>query len=261
LFSHCRRLFNWVIGRNVYGISASPCDRLKPREVAGPKASRKRVLSDNELRAFWRATAELGYPDREFFRVLLLTGQRKSEVSDAPWSEFDLDAKLWIIPAPRMKMDDAHIVPLSPEMLDLLRSLPRFRRGDYVFSSSHGAKPISGFSGRKARLDAAMTAQLRELARAGGDENWASIELAPFVVHDLRRTMRSHLSALPIDDIVRELIIAHAKPGLHRTYDLHRYTDEKRHGLELWAKRLLSIVEAPERDNIVTLRKPVRPGV
>jgi len=65
---------------------------------------------------------------------------------------------------------------------------------------------------------------------------------APWVVHDLRRTMRTHLSALPIDDRVRELVIAHRQTGLHAIYDQHAYTDEKRHALELWTTRLHSIV-------------------
>ena len=63
-----------------------------------------------------------------------------------------------------------------------------------------------------------------------------------FVLHDIRRTMRSHLSALPIEQHVRELVISHAQPGLHRIYDQYAYLDEKRHALELWAARLRGIV-------------------
>jgi hypothetical protein len=57
--------------------------------------------------------------------------------------------------------------------------------------------------------------------------------------------VRTHLSALPVEDLVRELVIAHAKPGLHRIYDRHGYQDEKRRCLELWEARLLPIVEPP----------------
>jgi integrase len=72
--------------------------------------------------------------------------------------------------------------------------------------------------------------------------------VAGWVIHDLRRTMRTHLSALPVQDLVRELVIAHAKPGLHKVYDQHAYQDEKRQCLELWEKRLLTIVEPPTDD-------------
>ena len=66
--------------------------------------------------------------------------------------------------------------------------------------------------------------------------------VADWKIHDLRRTMRTGLSALPVEDLVRELVIAHAKPGLHQVYDLHTYQDEKRRCLELWVHRLLSTV-------------------
>ena len=80
------------------------------------------------------------------------------------------------------------------------------------------------------------------------------VTLKPYVLHDIRRTMRTHLSALPVPDLVRELVIGHTKPGLHKVYDQHAYLDEKRHALELWAKRLRTIVE-PTPDNVVTLRR------
>src|SRR6516164_1471007 len=111
-----RRLFSWAIDQHVYGLEASPCDRLKPKAIIGKKVFRKRVLDNDELRAFWRATARLGYPYGPLFRVLALCGQRKSEVAEARWSEFDLDHKLWTIPAARMKADAAHIVPLTDDV-------------------------------------------------------------------------------------------------------------------------------------------------
>jgi hypothetical protein len=65
--------------------------------------------------------------------------------------------------------------------------------------------------------------------------------------------MRTHLSALPVPDLVRELVIAHAKPGLHKVYDQQAYENEKRHCLELWEGRLLLIAEQPKGDNVVRL--------
>ena len=64
--------------------------------------------------------------------------------------------------------------------------------------------------------------------------------------------MRTQLSALPIPDLVRELVIAHTKPGLHKVYDQHAYLDEKRRALDLWAARLRSIVEPPPA-NVIRL--------
>jgi integrase len=231
LLGHVRTLFNWAIARGIYGLDRSPCDRLRPATVIGKKLARRRVLDDDELRAFWRATQRLGYPYGSLFRMLALTGQRKSEVGEARWREFDFNRKLWTIPAERMKADAAHVVPLTDDVIAILKSLPRFNKGDHLFSSDFGAKPVNGFSKAKLRLDKAMAAELGE-------------EPKPFVIHDIRRTMRTGLSALPVPDLVRELVIAHTKPGLHKVYDQFAYFDEKRHALKLWAARLRGIVIA-----------------
>ena len=119
--------------------------------------------------------------------------------------------------------------------------LPRFQRGEYLFSTTFGKSPVNGFSKAKVALDKAMAAGL------------GVAKVDPFVIHDIRRSMRTGLSALPVPDLVRELVIGHAKPGLHKVYDQHRYTDEKRHALELWAKRLRDIIE-PAPANVVELQ-------
>jgi integrase len=240
LLGHVRTLFNWAIGRGVYGIDRSPCDRLKPKTVIGKKLARQRVLNDDEIRALWAATDILGYPYGALFRLLLVTGQRKSEVAEASWSEFDLVKKLWTIPPIRMKANAAHEVPLSDEAIKILDSLPSFKKPNFLFSTTFGAKPVNGFSKAKDRLDREMLAHL-----PSPPPDW--------VLHDIRRTMRTGLSALPVPDLVRELVIAHTKPGLHKVYDQHSYCEEKRNALELWAARLRTIIEPP-RANVIQLR-------
>jgi len=236
-FGYLRGLFNWAIGTGEYGLDASPVERLQPAKLIGKREVRARVLTDDELRAVWNAAERMGYPYGQVFRLLILTGQREREVSEISRREIAFDKRLWSIPAARMKSDAAHEVPLAPTALGLLEALPRWQGGDFLFSTNAGAKPINGFSKAKARID-----------KLSGVVEWK--------IHDLRRTMRTHLSALPVQDLVRELVIAHAKPGLHKVYDQHAYQDEKRHCLELWEKRLMSIVgPAPESQNVVALRR------
>jgi len=97
-----------------------------------------------------------------------------------------------------------------------------------------------------------MLLTLKALARRHGDDP-SEIQLPHFVNHDIRRTVRSHLSRLKITEEAREAVLAHARPGIKGTYDLHDYLDEKREALELWAARLGEIVE-PKRDNVIKLR-------
>jgi len=194
----------------------------------------------------------MAYPYGPLFRLLALTGQRKSEVAEARWGEFDLGAGVWLIPRGRMKGDAPHVVPLTPEAVALLKALPRFESGDFLFSMTFGQKPVNGFSKAKDNLDKAMLAELRK--QAPDEKAREKIKFEPFVIHDIRRTVRTGLSALPVPDLVRELVIAHTKPGLHKVYDQYAYLDEKRHALELWTARLRSIIEAVPA-NVVQLRQ------
>jgi integrase len=245
LLSHARRLFNWAVDQQVYGLETSPCERLKPKAIIGAKKARERDLNDDELRAFWNATGRMDYPWGPMFRLLLLTGQRKTEASDAQWREFDLDKeRLWSVPAERFKSGVEHLVPLSDDARALLDGLwrPKYPKGDFVFSTTFGKKPVEGFSKAKSRLDGYMQEEL-------------GAEVPPWVIHDLRRTVRTRLSQLRVPYEVRELVIGHVKRGLTKTYDRYDFLDEKREALEMWARKLRSVVEPKlADDNVVPLR-------
>jgi integrase len=253
LLAYLSKLFNWAIVRDVYGLNASPITRGMAKDIIGAKKPRQRVLSGAELRELWRATEATPYPFGPFVRMLLVTGQRLREVANATRAEFDLDRALWTIPPGRMKGDAAHEVPLSPLALEILRSVPEDEKrprspGAHVFSTTGGKAPISGFSKAKIALDR-LLAETRAKAAVG--EEVAT--LPGWVFHDLRRTLRTNLSGLPVPDLVAELVIAHAKPGLHKVYDQHAYRDEKKRALDLWAAKLLLIVEGTGGKNVTNV--------
>jgi integrase len=243
VLGHARSLFNWAINRGAYGLETSPCDRIKASTLIGAKEARQRVLSDVELAALWKSTEALGYPFGPLYTLLLLTGSRKSEVSDAGWSEFDLKKKIWTVPPERFKSNASHLVPLSDQAVAILESLPRFTKGDHLFTSTYGEKPASGFSKAKARLDALMKEQLGTIA--------------PWVIHDIRRTVRTRLASLRVPDLVAEMVIGHGRKGLQRVYDQHTYEPEMREALELWAARLRDIVTPPP-ENVVRMKERAR---
>jgi integrase len=172
--------------------------------------------------------------------MLLLTGARHREVSEAPWSEMNLGKAIWTIDQARFKSNAEHVVPLTDDALALLNGLPRFRRGDHVFSTTFGEKPTVISDKIKNQIDRRMTEILGR-------------ELRPWKVHDLRRTARSHLSALKIPDHICEMVLGHGRTGIARVYDRHRYQDELREALMRWAARLRSIVE-PAPAKVVRLR-------
>ena len=125
LFGRAKSLWRWAIGCGAYGLTASPTDRLGSKALVGSKKSRTRALSDDELRCLWQALDAEQYPWQPLYKLLVMTGQRLSDVANASWPEFDLKQKLWTIPATRYKTGAAQIVPLNKEMLALLDTLPR----------------------------------------------------------------------------------------------------------------------------------------
>jgi integrase len=185
----------------------------------------------------------MGYPIGSLLQMLMLTGQRRSEVGEAQWREFDLRNQLWTVPPARFKSDAAHVVPLSSDVMVLLKTLPKWK-GDFLFSTTGGAKPVNGFSKAKAQLDRRMLLTLKALARKRGDDP-RNVLLAPFVLHDLRRTMRTRLSSLRIADTVAEQVIGHGRKGIQRVYDQHQYLPEMREALDRWATLLRGIVAQP----------------
>jgi integrase len=259
LLAYTKKLYNWAIARDLYGIETSPADRVFAKDVIGELQSRDRVLTDSEMRAVWQAAgAELGYPFGPFVRMLLLTGQRLREVAEMTWDEIDLDKALWTIPASRMKGEQSHEVPLSAAAMELLESLPRFdgpKNGPFVFTTTSGQRPVSGFSKTKQRLDGLILEGLRKAAIEAGEISPKLKAPSRWTFHDLRRSMRTQMSALPIPSDVAELVIAHKQRGIRSTYDLHRYLPEKNRALDLWATRLKEIVEPAPASNIVRLRE------
>jgi len=261
-------------------IAASPCASLDRRQLfKGAKIEhRQRVLDDDELHAFWRATGRLGYPAGPFYQLLLLTGVRLTELAHAQWSELHPElrrlireaaqtdervqwatvppeVKVLVVPRERFKSNAEHRVALSNDACAILAGLPR-SWCDYLFTVN-ATSPVWFGSKFKQRLDLRMLRTLRALVRMRGDDP-RSVTLAPWIVHDLRRVLRTNLSALDVEDHIAEMVLGHGRRGLQRTYDLYRYEPQIRAALEQWAARLRGIVEptpTPPRSaaNVVAL--------
>jgi len=198
----------------------SPADHVdKPRA----EAARERVLSMDETARVWRAAGLLGYPAGPWVRVLMLTGQRRSEVAGMRWPDVDLDAGTWTLTASHTKAKRSHLVPLPAAALAIIRELPRL--GEYVFATT-AKSPMRGFARDKAQLDQWLESRGEGLAE-------------PWRFHDLRRTAATHMVRLGFPEIVVTRILNHAVTGVTgKHYALHSYADEKRSALEAWAAEI-----------------------
>jgi integrase len=229
-----RVLFNWALSRGV--IEASPAAGVK---APGAETARERTLRENEMREVWRAADATAYPFGPFFRMLILTAQRRDEVAGMRWSEIDDPRALWTIPSERAKNGRAHEVPLSAAALEILRSLPRLDGSDLVFTTN-GRAAISGFSKAKARLDRASGIGLTDR------DEWR--------LHDLRRTVATFMAETGIAPHVVDKLLNHvsgAIRGVAAVYNRYGYTDERRRALDVWARRLAAIVDAEETGNVI----------
>ena len=221
--SSISKLFNWAADRGI--IEHNPIAGMK-KPV--PERSRDRILSDKELRAVWRSSAAEGYPFGVFTQVLIATGQRRSEVAEMRWSEIDFEKGIWTLPAERAKNKSLHVIPLPPVVTDLLQSVPRFLRSDYVFTTT-GTSPISGIGKYKERLTSA-----------------SKTDTIPWTIHDIRRTVATEMARLGIAPHIIEAVLNHKTgviSGVASIYNRYGYAEEKREALERWGDELTKIVQ------------------
>jgi integrase len=236
-FAQLRKMFRWAVSRGI--IERSPCDGI---DRPSAEKSRDRVLVADELRLVWRAAADLGFPFGPIVKLLVLTGQRRSEVGGMEWRELDLERGVWTIPASRSKNKRQHILPLSPQALAIIKAVPRFAGSKFVFSPGKAAP--SGFSRAKTRAD-------RLIAKMNGGE-----PLAPWILHDIRRSVASGLAELGINLPVIERLLNHISgsfAGVVGIYQRFNFADEMRAAMERWGRHVEALGTKEPGGNIVEL--------
>jgi integrase len=222
-----RLLLSWAIRENLIKRADNPASDM---EKNLPKKRKKdRVLSLDEARTVWRAASSAGYAFGTHVQLMLLTGCRAGEWAHSLWSWVDLKQKLLVIPAEAYKSDHVHVVPLVPEAMAILKNVPKGRNGEYILSSTEGAKPIWGIGKFfKTRLP-------REIIAHTG-----SALSAPFTSHDLRRTVATRLGeSLGVggEQLIKK-VLGHSDGSITAIYNRYGYVKEMRAGLEAWAREL-----------------------
>jgi integrase len=228
--AYLRKLYNWATPR--YRLTDSPCRGVS---APGKEQSRDRVLTDEELRRVWLAAGKIGYPFGDIVRLLILSGQRLTEVAQMEWSEIDLDAKLWTLPRGRVKNDKGHTVPLSAAAIAIIEQLPR--------------KDALLFNGRSGRMASGSVSRFKEkLDELSGVKGWR--------LHDLRRTTASGMAGLKIALPVIEKVLNHSSgtfKGVLGVYQRHTFAAEKAEALEAWGNFITSLIEG-KAANVVLMR-------
>ena len=246
--AHMRRLFNWAREREIIETNPAAGLRMPTAEV-----QRDRTLTDDEIRLFWEAAGDIGWPFGPMCKLLLVTAQRRSEVAGLRWSELKLADRQWIIPRERAKNDREHIVHLSDLAVEIIDGLPRFTRqetggegktggADLVFTTT-GKSAVSGFSKAKERMNARMFELLREERVREDDADEAAV--GEWTLHDLRRTATTGMARLNIAPHVVDRILNHVSGtirGVAAVYNRHAYLDERKAALEAWGRYVEALV-------------------
>jgi integrase len=232
VMAYGRACYRWAASRGT--VAVNPFVGIQ----VAPTNKRERVLEDDEIVALWRATEGPG-PFNAIVRVLLLTGQRLSEVAEMPWAELSPDRSTWTLPGERAKNHRANIIPLSRQAREIIEAQPQLNDNPFVFAGLKGQN-FRGFGRAKANLARAARIEKR------------------FTLHDLRRTVATNMQKLGVRLEVTEAVLNHAsgsRAGIVGVYQRHDWADEKRAALQAWADRLAAIVEGRlEPSNVVTLR-------
>lgn len=229
-----RRLYNWGIDCEM--VESNPAARIRPLVK---ETSSERVLSHDEIRAFWNALDRIpAAPESRFaLKLILATAQRPGEVVSLEWAEINAEEKIWNLPAQKSKNGRAHRIPLSGLALELLASLPH--DSNFVFPSRRnlGRHLTRAAIGRALRNG-------RELIKAD-----------PFAPHDLRRTAASRMAEMGIGRVTISKILNHTDRTITAVYDRWAYLPEMENALTAWGERLRAIVEGRDAAKIIPLSR------
>jgi integrase len=219
-FAAVKIFFRWAMRRHL--TKSNPAEGLQ----GPPKArSRERVLTESELREVLQKARAAGFPFGLVLELLILTGQRRSEIGSLEWSWIDTDKRTITLPASVTKNKREHTLPYGDMVAAILERIER--RGRFLFPGSKDANlPITGWSNFKAAFD-------------------KTCEVESWTLHDLRRTFATNLAALGIRIEVTEKLLNHVSGsfgGIVGVYQRHAYMDEMRAAIDLWEKRLDQII-------------------
>ncbi|ABY39371.1 tyrosine-type recombinase/integrase [Brucella suis] len=224
----CREImmlvFRWAIERGQK--IENPADLVRPSTIAKFEP-RDRALTPEEIGLMYQYMERIGTTPsiRAAAKLLLLTMVRKSELTNATWSEINFIDALWTIPKERMKRRNPHLVFLSRQVLEIFTALKTFAGGsEYVLPSRYDSDlPMSS-----ATLNQVLTLTYR-LAQKEGQS------LGKFGPHDLRRTASTLLHEAGYNTDWIEKCLAHEQKGVRAVYNKAEYRDQRRAMLQDWA--------------------------
>ncbi len=222
--------------RSVMNWHAARVDDYAPPIVRGMRRDdpharkRARILDDDEIRRLWAAANASG-AFGAFVKLALLTAQRRQKIASMRWTDVTIDGT-WNIPAEAREKGSGGALVLPEAAIQAIRSLPVISGNPYIFPGRGG-----GHSNAHHKLKRLIDKEA---------------QIAPWVIHDLRRTARSLMARAGVRRDVAERVLGHVIQGVEGTYDRHEYRDEKADALAKLAG-LIALILDPPAENVVPL--------
>ncbi len=238
-----RRMFDYAVKRHM--VEYNPASAFTLGDAGGKEESRDRWLNRDELVQLFEAmriTVGFGIENFLAAKLLLLLAVRKQELTAAKVAEFDLKKAVWTLPAERTKTGVAINIPLAAQAVECLRKLIELScSSDYLLPARK----------RQERMLPHIHENTLNVALSKVRANLG--DMPNFVIHDFRRTARTHLSALGVIPHIAERCLNHKVGGVEGIYDRHDYIDERREALTKWAA-FLECCETDKDWNVIPLR-------
>ena len=239
---YCKQLFNHAVKLDL--LQYNPAHAFSYKDAGGTEQARERALTEEELGVFLKTTKKhiKQFGQDNYLAVLLLVclGVRKSELCEAKWEEFDLDAAVWKLPAARSKTSVGIDIPLAPQVIEWLNELKvRACGSEYLFPSRRSSKsPHMGAD----TLNRAISKMFgREVRQSKHSKNLMG-DMEYFTVHDLRRTCRTLLAKLGTSSHVAERCLNHKLKGVESVYNQHDYFEERKAALSQLSEKVSSLI-------------------
>ena len=214
------QMFSFGVHRSI--VATNPVSLLfKP---GGKEHSSDRALSETECYAFLHGVDVVCVAAVRYhtLMVLWLTLIRRGSLAKAEWIEFNFERKEWRVPASHDKEKREHVVPLTDWAIQHLLALKTLSKGSrYVLPKQ-----------RKGKGERPCNAQIISRSVLRLRERFQVIGIAPFTPHDIRRTGRTFLAMLNVDERIAERVLNHSMGEIVETYDLWEYVPQKRVALE-----------------------------
>ncbi len=231
-----KQLFKFAEGRGY--IDRSPAYALDKKDLGVVLTKRERWLEPHELKPVWEAinnAPKMSLATKNGLKVLLLTGVRTGELIKATWENIDLNKKEWFIPKGDTKTLEAWTVPLTNEVITLIKEL-------------HEIDPIYVFAGKNGMMtDKVMGRAMRRLFEVG------TLDIEPVRPHDFRRTVRTHLEKLNVPPHIAEKCLNHSLGAINAVYNKNTYLDERREALERW--EVFFMLQVNPQQNVTHIRQ------